>query len=1138
MRWKILPLLFFLCYHSSSFGQRTYQSHSVLSTGNWFRFSTAATGIYKIDLNFLSQLGFKEKEIASDAIQIFGNDGSMLSEDPGGRYSDDLTEIALWLEDGGDGKLNGSDYILMYAPGPQDWNYDAAQRTYLHQKNLYADLAYYYIKMGAGGKRVASMNALSGSSTTILNTYQFHTFYELDSVNLLGSGKLWLGEEFSTQPGKLLTKSFPFTLPAGTASPIQWDVNVLIRSIGTASQFQVSTGNNNLGVASLPAVTNGAYDLMAQSQQFRFMEVGAAPNGVLQLQFQPAAVGATGWLDWITVQGMAPLSMKGKQQLSFSNNQSVQAGGNTTYQLLDADSVDKIWDVTNPSAPQQLPFAKTGAQISFRQSSSVLHEFIAFSSQGYLIPKAVGKVNNQDLHGLPATDYLIISPPAFVPQAQRLGAFHQQREGLQFQVVTPEQVYHEFSSGTPDPTAIRDFVKMFYDRAGADTTRRPRYLLLFGDASYDYKKRLPNNPEGVPCFESEVSLDPLSTYTSDDFFGFLGDTDKMDGNTPPQLDIGIGRIPATTVAAAQAMVDKIIAYHSAAAMGPWKNELSFIADDEDANLFLQDAELTTASVSQRSPNFHLEKIYLDAYQQETGPAGSRYPNATLTIKNKMVQGNLIWSYNGHGGYRRLAEEVVLDKEIISGLKNENRLPLFITATCDVAPYDNPLIESIGEQLLLQPKTGAIALMTTTRLVFAFSNRVLQKNYLDALLQRNIQGRYPTLGEAVMQAKNYTYRYFGDVVNNRKFTLLGDPALRLSIPTEQVRLSSLNGHALSVPDTLRSLQNSQLEGVVLSLKGDTLNDFNGTVFVSVFDKPQSSFTKGNDPTSPVTSFSTQNSILFQGKATVTNGRFSLQFKVPHDIDYKYGKGKILMYAENGLQEARGVYEDAVVGGSGPASQDQAGPEIKAYLNDEKFVSGGITQQDPLLLLHLADSSGINRMGTGLGHDLQVQLDDDPKKTFVLNDYFIADKDDYQKGTVRFQLPAMEPGAHQLTIKAWDNANNMNLARLDLKVIESSKFTLSQVLNYPNPFHKQTSFWFQHNRAGSRLNISIQVFTISGKLIKTLTNAIFSTGNRSDEVKWDGRDEFGDPVGRGVYIYKLRVQAEDGSVAEQWEKLYIL
>ena len=662
---------------------------------------------------------------------------------------------------------------------------------------------------------------------------------------------------------------------------------------------------------------------------------------------------------------------------------------------------------------------------------------------------------------------------------------------------------------------------------------------MFGDASFDYKDRLANNTNLVPAYQNNFSLDPLATYASDDFFGFLDDQEDINsGVITNLLDIGIGRIPAKNAEEAKNFTDKLEAYYSALSLGPWRNNLTFIADDEDGNLHFQDAEIITTTANTAGPVFNQQKIYLDAFRQESGPGGSRYPQANQAINNQVYNGTLIWNYNGHGGPRRLAEETILDQEIVNSWNNPGRLPLFITATCDFAPYDNPNSPSIGENILLRPKTGAIALMTTTRLVFAFSNRIINNNYLQIALQPDANGNYKSLGHALKDAKNFTYQTFGDIANNRKFTLLGDPALTLAFPVLKVRPTRVNGIPAATADTLSSTEKVTIEGEVTDQQGNLLNNFNGNVYPSVFDKPQTVNTLANDPGSQVAAFQLQTNLLFKGRATVSGGKFSFSFQVPKDINYQFGNGKLSLYAENGTADANGYFTNFIVGGTGTDnSGDREGPEIKPYLNDELFVNGGTTNQRPVLIIKLSDSSGINTAGTGIGHDIVATLDNDNRQFFVLNDFYQGDLNSYQQGTVRFQLPELSPGPHLLKIKAWDVLNNSNEAGLEFIVAKDEELELSHVLNYPNPFTTHTNFWFEHNKPGLLLQVQVQVMTISGRVVRSISRTVMTEGNRSAEIEWDGRDDFGDKLGRGVYLYRLRVTGPDKKRKEVLEKLVI-
>ncbi len=1137
--WRLILIVPFFLLNLTILGQRQYRTNSVLASGNWYQFSVKEPGVYKINLAFLNSLGVNTSGLTSNTIRIFGNGGRVIPENCSGFKEDDLFENAIWIEDGGDGQLNGSDYILFFATGPDSWTKDSINKSFSHNKNIYSDKSFYFLNIGGTGKRIATAPIIPGPNTTV-STFSERYFHELDTVNFLSSGKHWYGEEFSNAPGKTTNRNF--TLPVSninTSSPSSLRINCVARSFNTGSSFRVSANGQPFIQMDIPPVATGPYDLFAQTSQVESSVNITQSNPVLSFDYTPGSLNSQGWLDWFEFFARRNLSMSGVKQLLFRDWNSIAPGNRAEFIIQSTAAAIQVWQVTNPLEPVKVSGGINGTEFRFVNNADRLHEYVAFNTSDLLIPVAVGKVNNQDLHNSSTVDLIIVCHESLLAQAQRLASFHLQKDNLKSALVTTTQVFNEFSSGSPDPTAIRDFVKMYYDKAAGDSTKRPKYLLLFGDASFDYKSRINQNTNLVPAWESPISLDPLSTYTSDDFFGFLDDNEDINSTSLPLLDIGIGRIPAYNEQQAKAFVDKIISYSDPKSLGPWRNEQTFVADDEDANLHLQDAEVVANAASTISPLHNTEKIYLDAYKQESSPSGSRYPDVNQAIQDKIFNGTLIWNYSGHGGFRRLAEEVVLDQDIINNFKNPEKLPLFITATCDVAPYDNPLVNSIGENLLLREKTGAIALMTTTRLVFAFSNRVMNKNYMEIALQRKPDGNYRTLGEAVKQAKNFTYTFFGDVVNNRKFTLLGDPALRLAFPYNQVQTTSINGKPVTaVPDTLKALDQYAISGQIADLGGTLLNNFNGTLYATIFDKTQNQTTEANDPGSFKTEFPVQKNIIFKGKAKVTNGQFSINFIVPKDINYQFGKGRISYYTDNGQTDGNGVFTDLIVGGTGTGIADAEGPALRVYLNDEKFVNGGITNAQPILLIKLSDSSGINVMGTGIGHDLVAILDDNEEQRFVLNSFYETELDNFRKGIVRFQLPALTEGLHSLKVKAWDAANNSSEAMIEFRVIKENQFTLDHVINYPNPFTTRTNFWFDHNRPGEELRVTVQIFTVSGKLVKTIKNTIFSTGNRSSEVQWDGRDDYGNKIGRGVYIYRLNVRTSDGKSASRLEKLFIL
>ncbi len=1141
MYMRIFIFIFFALAFAQTNAQRNYAANSILSAGNWFKIGVKDAGVFKIDVAFLNSLGVNTSNLASNSIRLFGNGGQMLPEPNSVARLDDLYENAIQVVDGGDGVFNGGDYFLFFANGPDSWSKDSLNQKFRHQKNLYSNQAFYFLQIGGVGKRITTRSITQTPNITV-RSFNERYFYETDTINFLGSGREWFGEEFSSNPGGSLFRNF--NLPLNnllTNTNVQIVTNLAARSVGANSRFDVRLSGTQIQQVNMFAVQGGSLDLFAYNPEQQTTINNTQPNLQLNISFAPGTFNAQGWLNWFEVFARRNISMAGNEQLLFRDWASVATNTVASFVVQNANANTIVWDVTNPLEPLRMQGNLVGSDFVFQNAANQLREYVAFNGNVFLTPANAGAVATQNLHNSFTADFIIVTHPAFQAQAQRLAQFHLQQYGQRVVVANTTQIYNEFASGSPDPTAIRDYVKMFYDKAAGNVTNEPKYLLLFGDASFDYKTRINGNTNFVPCYESPSSLDPLSTYTSDDYFGMLDFADDVNAVAPASLiDIGIGRIPVAKLEEAKTVVDKIIGYHQAASLGAWRNQLTFVADDEDGNLHLNDAEIISLASGNVNNTLNQNKIYLDAFRQESGSGGSRYPAANQAIINQMFKGNLIWNYSGHGGYKRLSEEAILDQDVVNQFNNENRLPMFITATCDFAPYDNPTLQSLGEELLVKDKKGAIALMTTTRVVFAFSNRVMNNNYLNIALQIDTAGKYLLLGDALRKAKNYTYQTSGDIINNRKFTLIGDPAMKLGYPEWKVKTLTLNNLPITgAIDSLKALGKYVITGEITDERNNALPNFNGTIYPTIFDKVQQVQTLGNDPGSPPVGFPLQNAIVFKGAAKVVNGKFSFSFLVPKDINYQFGNARLSYYAENGTKDANGITQNIVIGGaSSVLIADNEGPTIAAFLNDEKFVNGGMVGEQNVLLLKLIDSSGINTLGAGIGHDITAILDDDVRNIFVLNDFYQGELDNFKKGSIRFQLPKLENGPHQLKIKAWDAANNSTELTIEFVVQQSSEIALSHVLNYPNPFTTKTQFWFEHNQPGIDLKLMINVFTVTGKLVKQLRKAINSSGNRFCEQEWDGSDDFGNKLGRGVYIYQLTVSLPSGESKTITQKLYIL
>jgi hypothetical protein len=1140
IKYSMFLLLFLAIQTTNILAQRNYKPNSVLATGNWYKIATINEGIHKIDISFLTSLGLNTNNLSSNSIRLFSNSHFLPDEKNIVNRLDDLQELAIEVVDGGDGIFNANDYVLFYASSVDIWQNDSLNNRFIHQKNLFSDSLYYFLTIGGNGKRVTSKNTLLPATTTV-TSFNERYFYEADKINFLNSGKEWFGDEFSNLPGNSINKNFNFSfLGLETSTPVHLSTNFAVRSIGTASNFNISVNNLLLPSINGGSVSGNYLDAFAVSvsQNYTFSANNHQVN--LNFSFQPANSSAQGWLNWFELHCRRSLNMNNQSQFLFRDWQSVGINSVANFLVSGTNASTVIWDITHAFEPQKMASNFNQTQTGFTNEANRLKQYIAFNNTNFFNPIALGKIGNQNLHNSSSVNYLIISHPLFVNEAKRLATFHQVHYKYTTFVTTVNEIYNEFSGGIATPVAIRDFIKMYYDKAGTDTTKKPQYVLLLGAASFDYKNRISNNTNFVPAYQSVNSLDPLITYTSDDFFGLLDDADDVNLTSPPSLlDIAVGRLPVTNISEAKNTVDKIINYHAANTFGSWRNNTIFTADDKDGNVHLNDAELISNNAFATNQLFNQEKIYLDAYPLVSGSGGGRYPEVNNAIVNGIFKGALLFNYSGHGGYKRLADEAIFGQAEANQLNNASKLPLFITATCDFAPYDDPTKNALGTALLVGEKTGAIALVTTTRIVFAFSNRVLNNNFLKILCSKSSDNTYLTLGKSIQQAKNFTYQTFADVNNNRKFTLLGDPGIRLAFPILNMQLTAINNQTINGSDTLKALGKYSFTGRVLDAIGNTANNFNGTVYPVIFDKAQTIQTLGNDVASPIVNFSQQKNVLYKGKATVTNGIFNFSFIVPKDINYQFGAGRLSLYANNETTDANGISTNFLIGGtSNNVSIDNSGPTIRAFLNDEKFVNGGLVNEKPLLIVRLFDSSGINTVGSGIGHDITAILDGNEKNIIVLNNFYEADTNNFQSGQIKYQLPTLENGVHYLKIKVWDVANNSSEMIVEFLVQQKETLKISHVLNYPNPFTSKTSFWFEHNQPNSNLNVLINIFSVTGKLVHQIQKNVLTTGTIINDIEWDGKDRNSEKLGRGVYIYRIIVTNSEGLRAETTQKLYLL
>ena len=1195
----------------------TFAGVSVLRAGDWYKIGVPRSGVYKLDAATLQQLGLPAG-LDPNRLQLYGNATGILPQANAAPRPDDLVENNLYFQGDGNSTLDAGEFFLFYARGPHTWRASQPGRAarypqpglyellgeggrFKHINNIYCDTAYYFLTVGPrNGRRIAPVAAPGRPATGApITTFLDRRYYEHDLVNVLRSGRRWLGELF----GVGASQDFVFS---GDGHPTLADLvpgDTLRLTVATAttagqsSSFAVALGGAPLGTSQLAGIPNGAFTTVANNdfRTFTTLTPAGLTDPKVTLTFSSFDGAGRGYLDYLELVVKRQLRLSGAFLEFNSLNYKRGAGTVGTFTVANAGGA-QVWEVTNPRRARAQPLDAGGSFVAYTDS---LREFVAVQPGGaFEVPRLFGKVANQNLHALNADgklDLVIVTYPPFRAEAQRLADHRRDYSGLNVAVVTTKEVYNEYSSGGQDVTAIRDLMKQVYDR-NPDPSARRNYLLLFGDASYDYKSSPFNdksqepgwwtsrtpfttvttefdraNQNFVPTYESRESFLPVSSgftqprpneegensYSSEDYYGLLDDSEgewlESSGATFEATDIGIGRLPVRPpvgqpldASQARQVVDKLIDYDSPASFGKWRNRITLVADDGDYNIFVTDSEQAFAPViTKDEPAYNLRKNYLDLFPQISTAAGQGSPAAVAAIDESLEQGSLLFGYTGHGGPQGLADEHLVTNASLLALQNQHRLTFLVTGTCDLSTYDNPDLTSAGEQVLTDNATGgAVGLFTTTRVVISYFNTQIVTEFYNQVLKRNAAGNLPYLGFATGTAKNLAV---GGDLNNRNYTLLADPTTRLAYPSQRVVLDSINGRAVrSVAfslDTLQALGQVRLSGHVE--KGGVLNAaFGGTADITIFDKPTTVQTLGDQ--SNQVAVQTQESVIYGGQATVRAGRFSVRFVVPKDIAYNVGLGKISLYAQDPASkvDAQGYQLAPIGGASRTAVSDITPPVVQLFMTDESFVSGGTTGVSPLLLARLSDKSGINTSSAGVGHDITATLDNDPRQLLVINDAYTADVDNFMAGRVRYNYKDLAPGPHTIRVKAWDTYNNSAEGTVDFIVEKSAQLALTHVLNYPNPFSNSTTFHFDQTQAGKELDVQVQIFTIAGRLVKTLrANFPASTAHmpstlQDPSLSWDGRDDYHDQLARGVYVYRVSVRTPDGQAATKFEKLVLL
>lgn len=1134
--------------HTTNKKEKSFASESVLAegTGTWCKIGVTEDGIYKIDKTFLLTCGIETDGLNPHSINIYGNGDGKLPELNSTPRTDDLAKNAIYIEGEDDGVFDDGDYILFYGWGPSRWF--EVSNGFVQDKNIYSDISYYYININSSEPplRISNQYPIDDPANYQSDSYSFHAVHEQDLVNLFAGGQRWYGEKFDIQ----LEHTINFSVPnIDISNPAIFNVSLASDGVNSQGTNQLySINGTTIFTDELPTSSSGNFN-----RDEYFMQL-AVPTATMPFKISVTRNSPVDqiFLDKVTLNCRRNLVLS-SNQFNFRDLLSVNPGNVSQFEISNVpNSGTLLWNITDRHHPKKIMGYQLEDKYIFRVNTDSLLQFVVSNGSTFFIPQKIGSVQHQNLHALATADILIVTHPNFVSQAQRLADLHTSIDGKSALVVTTEQIYNEFSSGMLDPTAIRSFCKMFYDRAAGTASLMPEYLILFGKGTYDPKNRVDDNQENyfIPTYQflTSESKDNSGGSTSDDYFGLLDDNEAI--NDYDLLDISVGRLLVYDQVSAKIVVDKIEHYLKNGSklssssdfcgtepktntFGDWRLKSIFIADDGDNNTFVEDTEIMTKYITSNFPLINTDKIYLDAYVQQITAGGQRFPEVNTAITTKIKQGALLVTYVGHGGENGVADERVISIPMIQEWDNYNSLPFMVFHTCELTRFDDPSRIVAGQYMANSEKGGAIALLTTTRPVLIGGNIV--KAFHRKIYEKDADNNSLTFGEVYRLCKN---QYSS--LDNRDYTFIGDPALNIALPRFKVVTDSINGYSSqTMIDTLKALKIVRIKGHIEDYSSTILSNFNGVISPTILDKPKMQQTLGQESNSSTIEFETQKNAVFKGKASVKNGYFEFMCMIPKDIDLSYGKGKISYYADNGEIDAAGFDTSFLIGGiSSTALLDTKGPEIDLFFNDSTFANSGLTNQNPTLVVKLRDESGINATGNGVGHDITAILDGNTSDPIVLNEYYQCDLDTYQAGTIKYDFSKIEEGNHTLTFKAWDINGNSSETTTEFIVQNNERCEIEHLLNYPNPFTDRTEFFFEHNQVCNNLETQIQIFTITGRLVKTINQNVKTVGFRTEGIAWDGRDEYGDQLAKGVYVYRLTIDSEDGKKAEKIEKLYLL
>lgn len=1118
-----------------------YAKESKLASGKWVKIKVGYTGVFKLTYEDLIKAGFSKP----DDVKVYGYGGEILPETFSINKKDDLPQVGIYKDLGGNGIFDKGDYILFVGKGPVKINYNESGNKYTHQVNPYSFYGYYFLSDRTDEpKYIETSEAKPSSFAQTLTTYDDIIVHEKDLVNISATGREFFGEDF----GYTTDQDFKFSIP-GISRSGSVTVDFIAKS-NNGRTLKVAVNSKTTGSLYIPA-NNGTYDKAEQANGTYNFDADNSGSYTVSLSLN-AANTQNARLNYIRI--AAERELKPYSNAVFFRSRKFK-GTLVNFSAKDVSSDMQVWNITDATQPVSLQGDYASGNLSFSTSISPANEYLLVNPKAdFERPVIEGPVGNQNLHGLGFADYIIITDPEFMAEAKELADLHVKKDGVIALVTTPDIIYNEFSSGTPDISAYRWFLKMFYDRA-EHANEKPKNVLLFGDGIFDNRgilsSTVASKANRILTYQSENSVSEISSTVTDDFIVMLDDNEGKNLGVD-DIDAGIGRIPARSKYEAQTVVKKVISYTENKDRASWKNDVLFVADDGDSNLHMRDADLLAQYIENSHKEFNVEKVYLDAFKRYSSTSGATYPDAKKKMYDILKQGVLMVNLVGHGNSSSWTGEDMIN---LTDIKNMyfKRVPLWVTATCDFGRFDDNTT-SAGEQILFHPEGGGIALFSTSRVVYSSPNFRLNSFFCKNIFEKREDGTRYTLGEVMKESKR-AMKFesenpnIGDG-NKLKFFLFGDPGMKLAYPEYKMRITKINGKHIDDMecDTLKALSQVLIEGEVLDHNGEPASWFNGNSELTIYDAAEKITTLDNDKDGTPFVFYDRSKVIFKCKDKVTEGNFKMNFVLSKDISYKDDLARISLYASDvNANEAQGFHDRLVINGtSDDIAYEENGPAIKVmYLNTPFFKPGGIVNESPMLYAEVEDETGLNISQAAIGHEMQVIIDNDPNRTYTVNNFFMPISGDSKKGIIRFPVPDLADGAHTLKLRVWDVFNNSSTASTSFEVKQSSKPEIYSIYyraytptNLPTIGAGDIDFFIKHDRPENKLNIEIRVYDLAGKLVWNTYKLGLSEQQTSFPVSWNLKDNSGLTVRPGHYLYQVIVSTPNSKHASEAKKMVIV